>query len=112
MTGIFKILTRFGYFVLFYISRNRIKIIIIAVSLDHHYRCVMQSQIFSYIWILWFLYQTPSITPMDLTTILRRNTYYNKDVIPTYDKSTPTIVTIQMYIEGMSSFRAQSMVIN
>ncbi|KAI6215850.1 hypothetical protein M3Y94_00433600 [Aphelenchoides besseyi] len=45
----------------------------------------------------------------DLTSILRRNIYYNRDAVPTQDQGMPTLVKIQMYIEGMSSFRAQSM---
>ncbi|KAI6177748.1 hypothetical protein M3Y97_00941700 [Aphelenchoides bicaudatus] len=45
----------------------------------------------------------------DLTSILRRNVYYNRDEVPTYKQGSPTNVVIQMYIEGMSSFRAQSM---
>lgn len=61
----------------------------------------------------------------DLTSILRRNVYYNRDDVPTQNKGEkhsiiftlyilgkPTQVIIQMYIEGMSSFRAQSMVCN
>jgi anionic glutamate receptor len=45
----------------------------------------------------------------DLTSILRKNAYYNRDAVPTQDTGEPTVVTIQMYIEGMSSFRAQTM---
>ncbi|KAI1722739.1 neurotransmitter-gated ion-channel ligand binding domain-containing protein [Ditylenchus destructor] len=45
----------------------------------------------------------------DLTSILRRNIYYNRDDVPTADEGKATVVQIQMYIEGMSSFRAQTM---
>uniref|UniRef100_A0A1I7Y636 Neur_chan_LBD domain-containing protein n=1 Tax=Steinernema glaseri TaxID=37863 RepID=A0A1I7Y636_9BILA len=44
-----------------------------------------------------------------IETILSNNRNYNKNAYPTQFLDEPTIVTIQMYIEGMSSFRAQSM---
>ncbi|CAD5218505.1 unnamed protein product [Bursaphelenchus okinawaensis] len=46
---------------------------------------------------------------IDLTSIMRRNKYYNNHAVPTTGQGKPTRVTVQMYIEGMSSFRAQTM---
>ncbi|CAJ0957616.1 unnamed protein product, partial [Mesorhabditis belari] len=45
----------------------------------------------------------------DITKILALNPRYNKNAYPTQNIDKPTDVKVQMYIEGMSSFRAQSM---
>uniref|UniRef100_A0A7E4VLP7 Neur_chan_memb domain-containing protein n=1 Tax=Panagrellus redivivus TaxID=6233 RepID=A0A7E4VLP7_PANRE len=44
----------------------------------------------------------------ELKRILNALPGYEKEEIPTQDEGHPTVVTIQMYIEGMTSFRAQS----
>ncbi|CEF69132.1 Gamma-aminobutyric acid A receptor/Glycine receptor alpha family and Neurotransmitter-gated ion-channel transmembrane domain and Neurotransmitter-gated ion-channel family and Neurotransmitter-gated ion-channel ligand-binding domain-containing protein [Strongyloides ratti] len=46
---------------------------------------------------------------MEVLNILTDTERYNKNLYPNEEKEIPTQVTIQMYIEGMSSFRAQSM---
>ncbi|CAI4224613.1 unnamed protein product [Auanema sp. JU1783] len=45
----------------------------------------------------------------DVTKILATGPYYNKNAYPNQHLDRPTVVYIQMYIEGMSSFRAQTM---
>uniref|UniRef100_A0A1I7XQD0 Neur_chan_LBD domain-containing protein n=1 Tax=Heterorhabditis bacteriophora TaxID=37862 RepID=A0A1I7XQD0_HETBA len=45
----------------------------------------------------------------DVTKILDRVPYYNKNAYPHLHLDKPTIIYIKMYIEGMSSFRAQTM---
>uniref|UniRef100_A0A1I7UQQ8 Peptidase_M14 domain-containing protein n=1 Tax=Caenorhabditis tropicalis TaxID=1561998 RepID=A0A1I7UQQ8_9PELO len=45
----------------------------------------------------------------DVTKILKRLGNYNRNAYPLLDQDLPTHVDIQMYIEGMSSFHAQSM---
>ncbi|CAI2338021.1 unnamed protein product [Caenorhabditis sp. 36 PRJEB53466] len=45
----------------------------------------------------------------DVTKILKRLGNYNRNAYPLLDEDEPTYVDIQMYIEGMSSFHAQSM---
>ncbi|CAD6197468.1 unnamed protein product [Caenorhabditis auriculariae] len=45
----------------------------------------------------------------DVTKILEKLGNYNRNAYPNQDSETPTLVDIQMYIEGMSSFHAQSM---
>uniref|UniRef100_A0A0N4Z658 Neur_chan_memb domain-containing protein n=1 Tax=Parastrongyloides trichosuri TaxID=131310 RepID=A0A0N4Z658_PARTI len=46
---------------------------------------------------------------MEVLNILTDTEKYNKNLYPNEEKEIPTQVIIQMYIEGMSSFRAQSM---
>uniref|UniRef100_A0AC34QWA8 Uncharacterized protein n=1 Tax=Panagrolaimus sp. JU765 TaxID=591449 RepID=A0AC34QWA8_9BILA len=55
-------------------------------------------------WIAWLRL----VESHDLLNILKRLPYYDKEEIPTHNESRPTVVTIQMYIEGLTSFRAQS----
>ncbi|EYC08414.1 hypothetical protein Y032_0066g3750 [Ancylostoma ceylanicum] len=45
----------------------------------------------------------------DVRKIIANGPYYNRNAYPNQELDKPTIVYIQMYIEGMSSFRAQSM---
>ncbi|CAJ0574770.1 unnamed protein product, partial [Mesorhabditis spiculigera] len=53
--------------------------------------------------------QIPSAEIDDVTKILALNPRYNKNAYPTQHIDRPTEVKVQMYVEGMSSFRAQSM---
>uniref|UniRef100_A0A0K0FA10 Glycine receptor subunit beta-type 4 (inferred by orthology to a C. elegans protein) n=1 Tax=Strongyloides venezuelensis TaxID=75913 RepID=A0A0K0FA10_STRVS len=46
---------------------------------------------------------------IEVINILKDTENYNKNLYPNEEKEIPTKVLIQMYIEGMSSFRAQSM---
>uniref|UniRef100_A0A0K0EE53 Ig-like domain-containing protein n=1 Tax=Strongyloides stercoralis TaxID=6248 RepID=A0A0K0EE53_STRER len=46
---------------------------------------------------------------LEVLNILKDTERYNKNLYPNEEKEIPTRVVIQMYIEGMSSFRAQSM---
>ncbi|KAK5965585.1 hypothetical protein GCK32_007590, partial [Trichostrongylus colubriformis] len=45
----------------------------------------------------------------DVRKIIAHGTPYNRNAYPNQERDIPTIVYIQMYIEGMSSFRAQTM---
>ncbi|KAK6732983.1 hypothetical protein RB195_017013 [Necator americanus] len=45
----------------------------------------------------------------DVRKIIAKGPYYNRNAYPNQDLDKPTTVYIQMYIEGMSSFRAQTM---
>lgn len=49
--------------------------------------------------------------PTDLVKVLKDESLYNRHALPTQEMGIPTNVSIQMYIEGMSSFKAQSMVL-
>uniref|UniRef100_A0A914WSG8 Neurotransmitter-gated ion-channel ligand-binding domain-containing protein n=1 Tax=Plectus sambesii TaxID=2011161 RepID=A0A914WSG8_9BILA len=50
--------------------------------------------------------------PADIIELLQDPKRYNRHASPTQIYDTPTVVSIQMYIEGISSFRAETMDFN
>lgn len=48
--------------------------------------------------------------PSDIVKVLKDENLYDRHASPTQNMGIPTNVSIQMYIEGLSSFQAQSMV--